>query len=157
MSLLSDLHSLFFWLCRLFVVAHGIFDLPVACKIFRCGVWDLVPWPGRWDLGLLHWEHVVLATGPPGRSLNLHSFLWKICSCLNCCFPVSNTSFFWMLSRFFHFLFVFRSLIMMYHGLRFLSAYPVWSSLIFLNVRTYVFCQIWDVFRLYVLKSFPPQ
>ena len=46
---------------------------------------------------------------------------------------------------------------MMYHGLRFLSAYPVWSSLIFLNVRTYVFCQIWDVFRLYVLKSFPPQ
>ena len=125
--------------------------------IFRCGVWDLVPWPGRWDLGLLHWEHVVLATGPPGRSLNLHSFLWKICSCLNCCFPVSNTSFFWMLSRFFHFLFVFRSLIMMYHGLRFLSAYPVWSSLIFLNVRTYVFCQIWDVFRLYVLKSFPPQ
>ena len=32
-----------FWLCRVLVVAHGIFV--VACLVAAC-VWDLVPWPG---------------------------------------------------------------------------------------------------------------
>ena len=33
-----------------------------------CGIWDLVPWPGS-NPGPLHWEHRVLTTGPPGKSL----------------------------------------------------------------------------------------
>ena len=41
-----------------------------ACRIFSfcCGPWDLVPWPGL-NPGPLPWEHGVLATGPPGKSL----------------------------------------------------------------------------------------
>ena len=31
-------------------------------------MWDLVPWPGI-EPGPLHWQHGVLATGPPGKSL----------------------------------------------------------------------------------------
>ena len=30
-------------------------------------MWDLVPWPGT-EPGPPHWEHTVLATGPPGKS-----------------------------------------------------------------------------------------
>ena len=33
-----------------------------------CSMWDLVP-DQRSKLGPLHWEHGVLATGPPGKSL----------------------------------------------------------------------------------------
>ena len=40
-------------------MAHGIF--------FSYGMWDLVP-NQRSNLGLLHWDHRVLATGPPGKS-----------------------------------------------------------------------------------------
>ena len=34
---------------------------------------DLVPQPGL-NLGPLHWEHRVLATGPPGKSLHIFNF-----------------------------------------------------------------------------------
>ena len=39
-----------------------------------CSMWDLVPRPVV-ELGPLHWEWGVLATGPPGKSLNT-SFLY---------------------------------------------------------------------------------
>ena len=35
-------------------------------RIFSCGIWDLVPWPGI-EPRPLHWELRVLATGPPGK------------------------------------------------------------------------------------------
>ena len=34
---------------------------------FSCSTWDLVPWAGI-EPSPLHWEHRVLATGPPGTS-----------------------------------------------------------------------------------------
>ena len=37
----------------------------IACGIFSCVMWDGVLWPGI-KPGNLHWEHRVLATGPPG-------------------------------------------------------------------------------------------
>ena len=40
--------------------------LAVLCLSW--GVWDLVPWP-RIKPGPLHWDHGVLATGPPEKSL----------------------------------------------------------------------------------------
>ena len=37
-------------------------------RIFSCGMWDLeFPEQGS-NLGLLHWECGILATGPPGKS-----------------------------------------------------------------------------------------
>ena len=39
----------------------------LAYGIFSRGMQDLVPWPGM-ETGSLHWEHQVLATGPPGWS-----------------------------------------------------------------------------------------
>ena len=47
-----------------FIWLHGV--LVVAHTIFSCSIWDLVPWP---NLSPLHWEHRVLATEPPGKSL----------------------------------------------------------------------------------------
>ena len=41
--------------------------LAAARGIFSCIMWDLFPWSGIY-LGPLHWEHRVLATGPPGKS-----------------------------------------------------------------------------------------
>ena len=40
--------------------------LLAAYRIFSCGIWDLVPWPGV-EPRPLHWELRVLATGPPGK------------------------------------------------------------------------------------------
>ena len=34
---------LFMWLHWVLVAAYGIFDLGEACRIFSCGMWDLVP------------------------------------------------------------------------------------------------------------------
>lgn len=53
-----------------------------------------------------------------------------------------------MISRFFPLSLVFRSLTMMY----LLWAYSVWSTLSFLNLKMYVFYQIWDVFSLYLFQ-----
>ena len=41
--------------------------LVAAPRIFSCGLHCPVPWPGI-ELRPLHWEHRVLATGPPGKS-----------------------------------------------------------------------------------------
>ena len=40
--------------------------------IFSCGMWDLVP-PQGMEPSPLHWEHGVLATGPPEKSLRFTS------------------------------------------------------------------------------------
>ena len=50
---------IFIWLLLVLVVGHGIFS---------CSNWDLVLWPGI-EPESLHWEHGVLATGPPGKAL----------------------------------------------------------------------------------------
>ena len=59
---------LFIWLCWVSVVAHWISPIFVgAYGIFAAqGIW--FPDQGL-SLGPLHWEHGVLATGPPGKSL----------------------------------------------------------------------------------------
>ena len=49
---------LFIWLCWVLVV---------ACELLVHSMWNLVPWPGI-EPRPLHWEHGVLATGPPGKS-----------------------------------------------------------------------------------------
>ena len=36
--------------------------------VFSCSMWDLVPDQGL-NSGALHWNHGVLTTGPPGKSL----------------------------------------------------------------------------------------
>ena len=49
----------------LFVWQHWVFV--AACRIFRCSMWDLVPWPGvKPRLAAL--GSTVLATGSPGKS-----------------------------------------------------------------------------------------
>ena len=62
------------WLHQVLAVTCGIFDLccsmqdllAVACEL-SCSMWDLVPRP--WTKAQpLHWEHRVLATGPPRNS-----------------------------------------------------------------------------------------
>jgi len=50
----------FTWLHQILVTTCGIFDL-------SWGLRNVVPWPGI-EPSPLHWEHVVLATGPPGKS-----------------------------------------------------------------------------------------
>ena len=50
--------DLFIWLCRVSGVARWM-----LC----CGIWNLVTWLGI-EPGPLHWEHWILATGPPGKS-----------------------------------------------------------------------------------------
>ena len=49
---------LFIWLHHVSGVVLKIFDL---C----CGMWDLFPWAPGSTPGPLHWQHRVLATGPP--------------------------------------------------------------------------------------------
>ena len=46
------------------------------CWVWLDSMWDLVPWPGI-KPGPLHWEHRVLATGPPGKSLENYSLELK--------------------------------------------------------------------------------
>ena len=49
-----------------------------GCPGFSCCMWDLVPWPGikrkPQAPSPLHWEHRVLASGPPGK-LTLYCLL----------------------------------------------------------------------------------
>ena len=54
----------------------------MACEIFSCGIrtlscsiWDLLPEPGS-NLGPLHWECEVSATGPPGKSPKFFSVIY---------------------------------------------------------------------------------
>ena len=42
-------------------------DIYLAALGHGCHVWDLLMVP-RWNLSPLHWEHEVLASGPPGKS-----------------------------------------------------------------------------------------
>ena len=48
---------IFIWLCQALVATH---------RIFSCGMWDLVLWPG-FEPAPLHWGHGVLHTGLPGK------------------------------------------------------------------------------------------
>ena len=53
------------------VVAHKIFDLTLRCVgIFSCGMGDCQFHDQALNLGSLYWEWRILATGPPGKSLN---------------------------------------------------------------------------------------
>ena len=51
---------LLIWLHQVLAVAH---------KIFSCYIWDLVPPPGVEPGPPGHWNHGVLVSGPPGKSL----------------------------------------------------------------------------------------
>ena len=64
----------------MFIVAGGIF----SCSMWTIcwSLWDLVP-DQEPNLGPLHWEWAVLATGPPGRSASL-SLLNPSFSSLSC-------------------------------------------------------------------------
>ena len=42
-------------------------SLDVVCELLSWSMWDLVPDQGS-NLGPLHWELRVVATGPPGKS-----------------------------------------------------------------------------------------
>ena len=53
-------------LLNTFIWLHWV--LVIACRIFSCGMWDLVSPPGV-EPGLLHLESGVLAIGPRGKSL----------------------------------------------------------------------------------------
>ena len=71
--------SFFFFFKLLFIGLHGESSIfPVACTIFSCSMWDLVPWPGieprppALELG-------VLASGPPGKSLQTDSLPNELC------------------------------------------------------------------------------
>ena len=46
-----------------------IFFFFLSFLVVQCNTWDLSLWPGI-DPSPLHWEHGVLATGPPGKSLS---------------------------------------------------------------------------------------
>ena len=77
--------SLSFFLKIFFIWLYGVFV--AICKIFShgmwtlsCAMWNLAPWPG---MKPLHWEHGVLATGPPGKSQSLSLFLNT--STIGCC------------------------------------------------------------------------
>ena len=67
------------------IVTHGTFDVQLRhVASFSCGMCDLVPWVGI-ESRSLHWEHGVLATGPPGKSLNIaHSIQCTQISFWNC-------------------------------------------------------------------------
>ena len=52
------------WLCQVLVVALRVF-FDCECRIFSGGMWALVPGS---NLGPLHWERRILATGQPWKS-----------------------------------------------------------------------------------------
>ena len=56
---------LFIWLRWVLVATCRIFSC--SMRTLSCSMWDLIPCWGI-ELGPLHWEHGVLATGPPGKS-----------------------------------------------------------------------------------------
>ena len=55
---------------------HAGWDLVEACRIFSCGMGTLVC---MWGLGPLHWEHRVLATGPPRKFPEIIFLNWQDC------------------------------------------------------------------------------
>ena len=60
-----SLHSSFFG-CNWLIAAHRVFSC--SMRTLSCSLRDLVPWPGIEPRPLL-WEHGVLTTGPPVKSL----------------------------------------------------------------------------------------
>ena len=70
--LVSTVSYLLAFLFSIYLAAPAlqIFDLHYSMQTFSCGMWNLVSSQGS-NLGPLHWEHRVLATGPP-----LPSCLW---------------------------------------------------------------------------------
>ena len=59
--------SIGFGVCLFFFL---IFFIYLAVPGLSCSMWDLVPDQGS-NPDPLHWEHGVLATGPPGKSLGV--------------------------------------------------------------------------------------
>ena len=54
---------------HLFIHSFGCAGSSCIMRTLNCGMWDLVPCPR--NLGLLHWDKGILATGSPGKSLIL--------------------------------------------------------------------------------------
>ena len=55
---------LFIWLHLVFIACTGSSIFCCDMRTFSCNTWDLVPDQGS-NLGPLHWDHRVLASGPP--------------------------------------------------------------------------------------------
>ena len=55
--------------CSLSLFLKKILFIYLAVAGLSCSMWDPAPWPGI-EPRPLHWEHGVLAIGPPGKSLN---------------------------------------------------------------------------------------
>lgn len=78
----------FIWLHHVLVGACGIIAIfTVACRIFSCDMWDLVPWLGL-KPGLLHWgASLSNCTTREDPANSLHGFLVKTLvsyrSCIN--------------------------------------------------------------------------
>ena len=70
-----------------------LFLFILSAQGLSCNMWDLVPWPGV-EPRPLHWEHGVLATGPPGKSLRI---------CIFNTVPAVIESLIWAKSSFFSF------------------------------------------------------
>ena len=59
--------GIFILTCVMNLQLQQVESLDVACELLSSSMWDLVPDQGS-NLGRLHWELGVLATGPPGKS-----------------------------------------------------------------------------------------
>ena len=93
------------------IVAHGIFALCCSVWTLSCSMWDLVSW-SRIESGPLHWEHGVLATALPGKSLffflNCFSFVSAFPHLLFHVGEIFNSNIFKIFLILFLFLFFFR-------------------------------------------------
>ena len=72
LNLLIYFKYLFIWLCQVLAAVCRIFSCGI--QILSCCIWDLVPWS---NLGPLHWELGILATGLPRKPQKLNLILRK--------------------------------------------------------------------------------
>ena len=81
----------FQFLSMFFLKIVFIDSLPCAELSYSCGMWDLVPCQGL-NLGPLHWEYGVLATGPPGKPIFIFLItLIFLFVCFGYCHPSGAT------------------------------------------------------------------
>ena len=57
------------WCPGRYLASTFLIFFPFSFLVVQCNTWDLFPWPGI-DPSPLHWEHGVLATGPPEKPLS---------------------------------------------------------------------------------------
>ena len=86
LALLRRTFQVKLWYCFFFKKKKSLFIYLAALGLsfgmlgLTCGTWDIVLWP-EMNLGPLHWEHRILATGPPEKS-HAVIFLTSLLYCL---------------------------------------------------------------------------